>query len=98
MSDRPTPHFDHPRWATADPAERGQLRVEYEQALISWWADQVGMELVGGRREGATRFCAECAAGGIPRGIPPRGLDSYGDCAEDGEPVNWAVPLGSSHE
>lgn len=38
-------------------------------------------------------FCAECYAGAYPDFEPVRGLDSHRECAEDGEPVFWSVPL-----
>lgn len=40
-------------------------------------------------------FCAECYAGCSPEFHPQRGLDSHQECAEDGEPVFWTVPLTS---
>jgi len=88
---RPQRPYEDPAWSTYDSEERGRRNMAWRLALTDWWIEGNGLRRVDAHTEGARQCCTECLAGGIPNGEPPRGPDSHGDCAEDGEPLWWVV-------
>jgi hypothetical protein len=106
MRDRPIHPSEVEGWDKLPSSERSQLNQAHRSAVSVWYAEKAGRLIVGRNGTGfrpefegedealwPTQFCAECSAGGSPNGLPFRGTDSYGDCAEDGEPVYWTVSL-----
>lgn len=98
----PDPPYRRPDWSDLPAEDRTRLNQEWRFDTAMWYAEDMGRRLVR-ERPGLDAwgddestwplpFCAECAAGGSTDGMPVRGMDSHGDCAEDGEPVYWTLP------
>ena len=83
-------------WSILDVLVRRSLLDIYYIDNRNWWAEQAGLRILPDYVEGAQEFCVECYACSSPGGVPVRGKDSHGDCAEDGETIYWAVPLLAS--
>lgn len=93
VTGRPYPPYTQDDWDDLTGDQRSQLNAAYNLLLTDWRVGTIGYRRIAAYEEGALRFCGECLAGGSALGEPVRGLDSYGDCAEDGETVYWIDAL-----
>ena len=75
-----------PNWSEQDSSTRAQLNRQWRADMIDYYLSEAKLRKLDAWEDGALRWCTECHFS-FDR------TDSYGDCADCGEPVLWVAPL-----